>query len=572
MAGADIAAVTALFAQTCYWRDLLSFTWNIRTMEGRAAIADMLEATLAGTAPRNWRLRSGARERDGFVEAWFDFDTAAARCQGMMRLRGGLCVSLFTAMDALAGHEEPTGARRPKGVKHGAFANRRTWLEERQDEARRLGYSEQPYCVIVGGGQGGIALGARLRMLGVPTIIVERNARAGDSWRHRYRSLVLHDPVWYDHLPYIPFPDHWPVFAPKDKLADWLEMYVRVMELNYWTGATCRSAQYDAARGEWTVKVEREGAPVTLRPRQIVFATGVYGPPRMIDLPGADTFGGTFIHSSQYRDGADFAGRRCVVIGAASSAHDVAGNLWEAGAQVTMVQRSPTTVVRSETLMELGFADYSQEALERGLTHEMADLQAASMPYAMLPPGQRALCDRIRQRDAAFYEGLAAAGFAVDFGEDETGLMMKAYRTGSGYYIDVGTSDLIIRGEIAVRSGVAVERLTPGGVVLSDGGELDADVVIACTGYHMLQETIAELVSRDVAERIGPVWGLGSGVAGDRGPWKGELRNMWKPTAQPDLWIHGGNLALSRFYSRFVALQIKARMEGIPTPVHGAPG
>ena len=90
--------------------------------------------------------------------------------------------------------------------------------------------------LIIGGGQGGIALGARLRQLGVPTIIVEKNERAGDSWRNRYKSLCLHDPVWYDHLPYIDFPKNWPVFSPKDKIGDWLEMYTKVMELNYWTG------------------------------------------------------------------------------------------------------------------------------------------------------------------------------------------------------------------------------------------------------------------------------------------------------------------------------------------------
>ena len=90
---------------------------------------------------------------------------------------------------------------------------------------------------IIGGGQGGIALGARLRQLGVPAVIIEKNPRAGDSWRNRYRSLVLHDPVWYDHLPCIPFPAHWPVFTPKDKMGDWLEAYVKLMELNYWTSS-----------------------------------------------------------------------------------------------------------------------------------------------------------------------------------------------------------------------------------------------------------------------------------------------------------------------------------------------
>ncbi|TIP35385.1 MAG: NAD(P)/FAD-dependent oxidoreductase, partial [Mesorhizobium sp.] len=84
-------------------------------------------------------------------------------------------------------------------------------------------------------------------------------------------------------------------------------------------------------------------------------------------------------------------------------------------------------------------------------------------------------------------------------------------------------------------------------------------------------ETVAGIVSREVADKVGPCWGLGSGVKGDPGPWQGELRNMWKPTAQEALWFHGGNLALSRFYSKFVALQLKARMEGIATPVYGEP-
>ena len=148
-----------------------------------------------------------------------------------------------------------------------------------QEEKATLGYSEQPYVLIVGGGQGGIALGARLRRLGVPTIIVEKNANPGDSWRRRYKSLCLHDPVWYDHLPYLPFPDDWPVFAPKDKLADWLEMYTKVMELNYWGSTTVRKARFDETAQTWEVTVEREGSELTLRPTQLVFALGVSGYP-----------------------------------------------------------------------------------------------------------------------------------------------------------------------------------------------------------------------------------------------------------------------------------------------------
>ncbi|ESZ23125.1 NAD(P)/FAD-dependent oxidoreductase [Mesorhizobium sp. L2C084A000] len=566
----DAAAATNLFVDDCYWRDLLTFTWNITTMEGREAIAEMLKAALATTKPRAWQLTGEAISDEGTIEAWFSFETAVARGEGIMRLRDGRCCTLFTAMTDLKGFEERKGADRPLGVRHKADPQRETWSEARARETRELGTEEQPYCLVIGGGQGGIMLGARLRQLGVPTIVIEKNARPGDSWRNRYRTLVLHDPVWYDHLPYIPFPENWPVFTPKDKMGDWLEMYTRVMELNYWVATKCLSASYDEAEKVWTVVVDRVGRQITLKPKHIVFATGAYGPPRRIDLPGADRFKGELLHSSQYASGDKFRGRRVAVIGAASSGHDVCVDLWESGAEVTMIQRSPTTVVKSSTLMEVGFEIFSEDALARGITTEKADMIVASTPFALVPKGQRALYEVIKARDAAFYISLRAAGFAIDFGDDETGLLMKAYRTGSGYYIDVGASSLIIDGEIGVRSGVAIKSLTPSGILFEDGSELAADAIIACTGYQSMNETVAAIVSREVADKVGPCWGLGSGVKGDPGPWQGELRNMWKPTAQEALWFHGGNLALSRFYSKYVALQIKARMEGIETPVFGA--
>lgn len=562
----------ALFAADGCWRDLLSFTWNVKTMEGPAAIAAMLDATLATASPSGWTLSREAEVEHGDILAWFTFDTPVASCRGRVQLRDGKCRALFTMIDELKGHEERTGRRRPLGVRHMADPDRETWSEERARREKELGATVQPYCLVIGGGQGGIMLAARLKQLGVPAIIVEKNARAGDSWRKRYRSLVLHDPVWYDHLPYIPFPANWPVFTPKDKMGDWLEMYVRVMELDYWAGAECKRAAYDETAQRWKVEVERDGRLVTLTPAHLVFATGAYGPPRRIALPGAEDFSGEVLHSSDYADGSRFKGKKCVVIGAASSGHDVSVDLWESGAQVTMVQRSPTTVVRSQTLLDLAFDTYSEDALERGIDVDEADRITAATPFAHLPESQKRLYDKIRARDADFYGRLAATGFLLDFGDDETGLLMKAYRTGSGYYIDVGASQLIIDGKIGVKSGVGIERLTRDGVLFEDGEELPADAVIACTGYHSMHETVAALVSRETADRVGPCWGLGSGVRGDPGPWQGDLRNMWKPTAQDALWFHGGNLALSRFYSKILALQIKARMEGIETPVQGRPG
>lgn len=564
----DIPATLALFDEACFWRDLLTFTWNIKTLEGHDQIRDMLAATLAATGPDAWQLEGEATCNDDLVEAWVRFETRVASGRGYVRLAGSKCRTLLTTMTALKGHEEKKGERRELGTRHVAIKGRESWSERKLRESRELGDERQPHCLVIGGGQGGIALGARLRRLGVPTIIVEKNARAGDSWRNRYKSLVLHDPVWYDHLPYLPFPDDWPVFTPKDKMGDWLEMYAKVMELNYWTSTECVSASFDAASKTWTVHLNRDGEDIVVQPHALVLATGAYGLPRMADIPGTERFKGEILHSSDYAGGAAYRDKRCVVIGAGSSGHDVCADLWEHDAQVTMVQRSPAIVVRSETLMEIGFRPlYSEQALQRGVTTEHADLLFASIPFRLMAAVQEPLSAEMRRADADFYQRLTAAGFLWDFGEDESGLMMKALRTASGYYIDVGASQLIADGEITVRSGVSVSGLTESTVQLSDGTELDADVLIHATGYGSMDDMVEKFMGPDVARKVGEFWGYGSGVAGDPGPWEGELRNMWKPSTQEALWFHGGNLHLSRHYSLYVSLQIKARMEGIETPV-----
>jgi putative flavoprotein involved in K+ transport len=157
----------------------------------------------------------------------------------------------------------------------------------------------------------------------------------------------------------------------------------------------------------------------------------------------------------------------------------------------------------------------------------------------------------------------------LDWGDDESGLFMKYLRRGSGYYIDVGASQLIIDGSIKLKSGVDVEEIKQHSVVLSDGSELPADLIVYATGYGSMNGWAARLISQDVADKVGRCWGLGSGTTKDPGPYEGELRNMWKPTQQENLWFHGGNLHQSRHYSLYLALQLKARFEGLQPSVYG---
>jgi putative flavoprotein involved in K+ transport len=568
----DVDAVAALFQDECYWRDLVLFTWNLRTLEGRVQIRDMLRHQLEQVEPVRFNLdpKEAVSDDDGLLQGWIEIETNRARGYGHIRVRDGRIWTLLTTMSELKGHEEPSGVRRPKGAEHGSSRTRQTWLEKREQEAAELGYRTQPYVLIIGGGQGGIALGARLRQLDVPTLIIEKNERAGDSWRKRYKSLCLHDPVWYDHLPYIPFPENWPIFAPKDKIGDWLEMYTRIMELNYWTSSTCQSARYDEDKQEWEVTVLRDGEPVVLRPKQLVLATGMSGKPNIPRFPGQDEFRGEQHHSSRHPGPDAYRGKNVVVIGANNSAHDICAALWEAGAHVTMVQRSSTHIVRSDTLMDIGLgALYSEQALANGMTTRKADLTFASLPYKIMAQFQIPLYERMRERDAEFYNKLEAAGFMLDWGDDGSGLFMKYLRRGSGYYIDVGACDLIIDGSIKLQSRTDVSHLTRDAVVLKNGVSLPADLVVYATGYGSMNGWAADLISREVADKVGKCWGLGSDTTKDPGPWEGEQRNMWKPTQQEALWFHGGNLHQSRHYSQYLSLQLKARQAGIPVQVYG---
>jgi putative flavoprotein involved in K+ transport len=569
LAAQDIDGVVGMFAVDSFWRDLVAFTWNLKTVEGRDQIAGMLRARLADTTPSGFRTREPATADGDVTAAFIEFETATGRGSGHLRLRGDEGWTLLTTLQELKGHEERKGATRVLGAVHGSDPDPRSWAEKRAEEEATLGREKQPYVLVIGGGQGGIALGARLRQLGVPAIVVDKHDRPGDQWRGRYKSLCLHDPVWYDHLPYLPFPANWPVFAPKDKVGDWLEFYTKVMEVPYWSRTECLSATYDSEAGQWTVEVNRDGEHLTLHPTQLVLATGMSGKPSIPTLPGQDVFAGEQHHSSQHPGPDRYVGKKVVVVGSNNSAHDICKALYENGVDVTMLQRSSTHIVKSDSLMDLGLGDlYSERAVAAGMTTEKADLTFASLPYAIMADFQRPIYDAIRERDKDFYARLEAAGFELDFGDDDSGLFMKYLRRGSGYYIDVGACELVADGSIKLAHG-QVSHLAENAVVLADGTELPADVVVYATGYGSMNGWAADLMGQEIADRVGKVWGLGSGTAKDPGPWEGEQRNMWKPTQQENLWFHGGNLHQSRHYSLYLALQLKARYEGIPTPVYG---
>lgn len=394
-------------------------------------------------------------------------------------------------------------------------------------------------------------------MIGVDALIIDESARVGDSWRKRYHQLVLHDPVWYDHMPYLPFPPHWPIFTPKDKLAEFFEAYVTLLELNVWTNASVGEASWDSTKGGWAVKVLRrleDGSVEThnLRPRHIIQATGHSGFKYVPEFKGMDTFKGDRIcHSSEFPGAQENSkGKKAVVVGSCNSAHDICQDFVEKGYDVTMVQRSSTFVTKSESITDIVLAAYS----ENGPPVEDVDLLTHSLPLAYLKTLQISVARKQAENDRDILEGLMNVGFRIDTGPDGAGLFYKYFQYGGGYYIDVGASQLIIDGKIKMKSGQEVAEILPHGLRFADGSELEADEIILATGYGNMRDKTRQMLGDAVADKVHDVWGIGAG---------GELRAIWQQTGHPGFWIHGGNLALCRYFSKLLALQIKGIEEGL---------
>jgi len=561
LAGNDRALLKALFHPDSYWRDVLALSWKLQTLNGAEAILEELPALARRAGPKNFRIdpdraapRRVTRAGTNSIEAIFRFETSTGRGHGIVRLiadaddDGRLKAwTLLTALEELKGFEEQLERARPRGQAYSRDFRGPNWLDQRKTS---FAYADRdPTVLVVGGGQAGLSIAARLKLLHVDTLIVDRWPRIGDNWRKRYHALTLHNQVQVNHLPYMPFPPNWPTYIPKDKLANWFEAYVDAMELNYWTGTELVRGTYDEAKERWDVVLRRaDGTTHSMHPRHIVMATGVSNIPNLPNLPGLENFGGQVVHSSRYDDGENWNGRRALVIGTGNSGHDIAQDLYSSGAEVTLVQRSSTLITNIEPSAQLAYSAYNEGTLEDN------DLIATSMPLVLARRSHMMLTEQSKQLDKALLDGLERVGFRLDFGDDGTGWQFKYLSRGGGYYFNVGCSDLVVSGAIRLAQFSDVDRFVAEGARLKSGDTLKADLVVLATGYRPQEELVRKLFGDAVAERVGPIWGFGE---------EQELRNMYTRTKQAGLYFIAGSLAQCRINSKYLALQIKAIEEGL---------
>lgn len=561
----DIDTFVDLFSDNGYWRDILTIELDFNSL-AKHAIRPYLNAhNLSLPYLKQFKVNRPdevQKTEAGYIQSFIDFETDAYKGSGLLilidseKLPLGKALIFSTQIREVKGYEENIGIRRPLGtLQESTDQNAQlNWLEKRHQHSEQYKHGVSPTVLIIGGGQNGLMLAARLKVVGIDALIVEKTERIGDCWRSRYHSLCLHDPIWANHFPYMPYPPNWPVYIPKDKLANWFENYAECMELDVWLNSTViPGAVYDQEQNTWAVDVcIADGSSIIrLQPRYLVLATGLNGEPKFpTNISSMEVYSGKLVHSSQFDSGLEWRGKRCVVVGACNSAHDVAADLWKNGAsEVTMVQRSKTYVMSSKHGIPAILKGSYEEG---GLATEDADLIFTSFPINVLERQHTKITESVSLLDNELLESLRTVGFNLD--PYPSGMLLKYFRKGGGYYIDVGCSRLIAERKIQLKQGKEITTLTQDGVRFEDGDELKADIIVFATGYQPMIKTVRRVISDEVADRLGPVWGKDN---------QGEIPGVWRICGQPGFWMMCGNFFQARCFSKHVAIQIQLQEQKI---------
>ncbi|KAF7335716.1 FAD/NAD-P-binding domain-containing protein [Mycena venus] len=557
--GGHLAGAISCFVPDGWLRDVLVFTWKNRTLSGQARIETYLKDTLKPASITQVKLDTRPNLGPEFghlthaasgVSSGFTFETVVGHGQGYFSLVENevgewKALMVFVTLVDIRGHEE---AGPEKGVYGGHTL---AWHDVHRE--RREAIERNPHVLIIGGGQTGLNVGARFRQMNIPTLIIETRARIGDNWRQRYPTLTLHTIKAQHTMLYQSYPDNWPTYTPRDKLADWLEQYAISQDLVIWTNSRALpTPTYDAASKRWTVVIDRAGVQVVLHPAHIVLAAGTLGAPRVPSIPDAEVFSGTTIHAAAYPGGKEFVRKRTLVVGAGNSSADICQDLaFQDAAEVTMLQRSSTCVVSADNV-----ARKLEHLWPANVPTDVADFKVQVMPYLLLREIGKATTESMWAEEKETHEGLREAGLSLTMGKDGSGQYPMIFERFGGYWLDVGVAQMIRAGKVKVKQGIEIARFTETSAVFTDGSSLEIDAVIFATSYESIRDTMRGLFGNAVIDQTSAVWGVDE---------EGELNGCYCPSGYPGFWYAAGDFGISRFYSKQLALEIKAIQLGLLT-------
>ncbi|KAL4926923.1 monooxygenase [Aspergillus undulatus] len=577
-----------LYAKQAYWKDQLALTWHLRTFSNPGTIA----ASLLETA----KLRKvlGKIEMDGeavFIPATpvlqfidcplvFKTESPSSLCRGKMVLlpivedRQEIAWKIWilsTRLESLDSQPEDEGLLR-------STAKPLDGLKEFEVDV-----------FIIGAGNAAVALSARLKALGVDSVMVDRNARPGDNWALRYDCMRFHIPTSFCELPYMCYDKELqsPHLLARQELASQVRRYVESFNLNVISSAQIKWTEYYEVTKKWSITFQTPSGQRRAASRHLVMATGIGSQkPRMPQIAEPYLYKGISIHSAEFKSAKllkERGAKSVMVIGSANTAFDVLANCHSTGLDATIVARSPTYIVPLDYLCH----EASLGAYDAGV--DEADKLFLSLPTVVDGQLGRDVLATFASHEPERYAALEAAGFPVlDSRDPNCVLMHNLLERAGGHYVDVGGTKLIEEKKVNVKASVEPVAYTETGLRFSDGSRVDADAVIWCTGFSdsNMVTTAAGILGgksdtngfvteaetngvkknqhilgpRDIASRLDATWGVDN---------EGEVRGMWKRHLNlENIWIMGGHTQYHRWHSRTLALQIKAALEGVLPPAY----
>ncbi|KAH9603576.1 hypothetical protein KSS87_003900 [Heliosperma pusillum] len=320
--------------------------------------------------------------------------------------------------------------------------------------------------VIVGAGPSGLAVAACLKEKGVPSLVLERSSCIASLWQLKtYDRLKLHLPKSFCELPLVPFPPHYPTYPNKEQFISYLEGYASKFDINPRFNETVDQAEFDQALGFWKVKTtkkggmkgEEEATETEYVCRWLIVATGENAEVVMPELEGLEGFEGEIVHTSLYKSGEVFRGKKVLVVGSGNSGMEVCLDLCHHDAMPSIVVRDKVHVLPREMFGRSTF----------GLSMWLIKW----LPITMV--------DRLLLIVAWFILGdTSKLGLTRPF----MGPLQLKNLSGKTPVLDVGTLHKIKCGEIKVCPGI--NRLSMhNNVEFVDGRVENFDAIILATGY-----------------------------------------------------------------------------------------
>ncbi|XP_057959913.1 indole-3-pyruvate monooxygenase YUCCA6 [Malania oleifera] len=313
--------------------------------------------------------------------------------------------------------------------------------------------------VIVGAGPSGLAVAACLKEKEVPSVVLERSKCIASLWQLKsYDRLRLHLPKQFCELPLMPFPAGFPTYPTKVQFVEYLEEYAERFGIRPEFEETVVHAEYDGGVGWWRVRsVGADERETEYLCRWLVVATGENAEAVLPEIEGREGFGGRMVHTSMYKSGEAFEGKRVLVVGCGNSGMEVCLDLYNHGAMPSIVVKDTVHILPREMLGRSTF----------GLSMWL---------LKWLPLG---VVDRLLLLVAWLVLGDTSR---IGLHRPKLGPLQLKNMSGKTPVLDVGTLSHIKSGKIKVLPGIRrlISRHT---VEFVDGRKENFDAVILATGY-----------------------------------------------------------------------------------------